>query len=459
MTSHHYPLVHVWFGDPSERELQPHDMYLAVYAAGGGKRNMANFVRQPTIPGSDASTTRFRTSDVHVYLSGFLQEVNRNNSQLFICRWASGRGEWVPKRIKAWSGANQLKLIPEWFKARFWDNKQEKKHPWFMFALLHEHQGQTMLFTSDSFPVHQYYPTGPKKTDPNDTACRVAFHKVLKQAPPTSLRPENLLRNNAPSTPTSIPNTSTTVAESSGSSTPLAGTQKVKQENGVHRTLPPAFPGVMLNACTGGAGDTDPASPLARTASGAVSSATVMSPNTAAIASMSGLMGMMAMNGSTRSPSPGSSSAASSAASSPHADEHDGGGGEDTASDDDEHLRQSIGIKAPVPKRRVSAKKGTGSRRRSTGSASVPPRAGNGTGASSSGAVPVRRKSADGRRMGRPAADDASCRKSDTRVKRSKIATTSLSDPTKGTAKPAGVLDPTQIDAAQALLSLGVPMR
>lgn len=191
--------MHVWFGDPAERELSPSDMYLAVYAAGGGKRNMANFVRQPApgIPGTDGSASRFRTSDVHVYLSNLRDGVTRNNSQLFICRWASGRGEWVPKRIKTWTGANQLKLIPEWFKARFWDNKQEKKHPWFMFALLHEYQGAPLLFTSDSFPVHQYYPTGPKKTDPNDTACRLAFHKVLKQAPPTSLRPENLLRNAA----------------------------------------------------------------------------------------------------------------------------------------------------------------------------------------------------------------------------------------------------------------------
>lgn len=191
------PLVHVWFGDPSERELQPQDMYLAVYAAGGGKRNMANFVRQPVPPGTDPMTARFRTSDVHVFLSGFGEDINPSNSQLFICRWASGRSEWVPKRIQTWTGATQLKLVPEWFKARFWDNKQEKKHPWFMFALLIEHHGITQLFTSDSFPVHQYYPTGVKKTDPNDAACRIAFQKVCKQAPPTSLRPEHLLRNAA----------------------------------------------------------------------------------------------------------------------------------------------------------------------------------------------------------------------------------------------------------------------
>eukprot|EP00038_Savillea_parva_P006181 m.162184 g.162184 ORF g.162184 m.162184 type:complete len:325 (-) comp12155_c0_seq1:374-1348(-) len=181
------PLVQVWFGDPSERELQPSDMYLAVYAAGGGKRNMANFVRQ--VPSSD-----FRTSDVHVFLSSDGAEINVQNSRFFICRWASARGEWVPKEIPSWDGEPQMKLVPEWFKARFWDNKQEKKHPWFMFALLTETDGVTQLFTSNSFPVHQYYPTGVKKTDPNDAACRDAFHKVLKTAPPTSLRPEHLVK-------------------------------------------------------------------------------------------------------------------------------------------------------------------------------------------------------------------------------------------------------------------------
>lgn len=180
-------LVHVWFGDPAERELNPADMYLAVYAAGGGKRNMANFVRQ--VPSSD-----FRTSDVHVFLSSDGAEINPDHSRLFICRWASARGEWVPKEIPSWTGEGQMKLVPEWFKARFWDNKQEKKHPWFMFALLTECDGLPQLFTSNSFPVHQYYPTGVKKTDPNDPACRASFHKVLKTAPPTSLRPEHLLK-------------------------------------------------------------------------------------------------------------------------------------------------------------------------------------------------------------------------------------------------------------------------
>lgn len=182
------PLVHVWFGDPLERELQPSDMYLAVYAAGGGKRNMANFVKQ--VPSSD-----FRTSDVHVFLSSDSAEISMTNSRFFICRWASARGEWVPKEIPSWGGEPQMKLVPEWFKARFWDNKQEKKHPWFMFALLTEFDGMMQLFTSESFPVHQYYPTGVKKTDPNDAACYEAFRKVLKSAPPTSLRPEHLVKH------------------------------------------------------------------------------------------------------------------------------------------------------------------------------------------------------------------------------------------------------------------------
>jgi hypothetical protein len=32
--------IDLWFGDDSERELGQEEMYLAVYAAGGGKRNM-----------------------------------------------------------------------------------------------------------------------------------------------------------------------------------------------------------------------------------------------------------------------------------------------------------------------------------------------------------------------------------------------------------------------------------
>lgn len=175
--------VHIWFGDNFERELDVDDMFLAVYAAGGGKRNMANFTRQQ---GGDG--TSFRTADVFLNLLG--PDGGPAPGRLHICRYASSRQEWVAKPLEAWQGHPQVKLIPEWFKARFWDNKQEKKHPWFMFALLGDSVGggAPRIFTSLAFPVHQYYPTGSKKTDPNDVACRLALHSVLKQAPPTTLR-------------------------------------------------------------------------------------------------------------------------------------------------------------------------------------------------------------------------------------------------------------------------------
>jgi len=193
-----YPMVQVWFGDSKERELQPQEMFLAVYAAGGGKRNMANFVKQ-----TGELKAPFRTSDVHVYLSPDSDELSKPTTKFFVCRYASSRCEWVPKPIANWTaGQSQLKLIPEWFKAKFWDNKQEKKHPWFMFGILCEgFDGTHQFFTSNAFPVHQYYPTGVKKTDPNDPVCRVAFHKVLKQAPSTTLRPEVLLRKTGVSPP------------------------------------------------------------------------------------------------------------------------------------------------------------------------------------------------------------------------------------------------------------------
>lgn len=187
------PMVQVWFGDANERELREDEKYLAVYAAGGGKRNMANFVRTAGGPAEEAG---FRTSDVHLYLSPDAGELFDQGAKLFVCRYASSRGEWVPKPITAWQpGQQQLKLIPEWFKARFWDNKQEKKHPWFMFGFLCEApDGSPRFFTSTAFPVHQYYPTGLKKTDPNEATCRAAFHRVLKQAPSSTLRPATLLR-------------------------------------------------------------------------------------------------------------------------------------------------------------------------------------------------------------------------------------------------------------------------
>jgi hypothetical protein len=181
------PVIQVWFGDDGENELLPQQMYLAVYAAGGGKRNMANFVQDSARYGENHDG-RFRPADIYVNVS----DLDRSRrSKLCICRFASNRGEWVLKPVPQWNGQSKLKLVPEWFKARFWDNKQEKKHPWFMFTLVvEEPDKQLMKFCSNPFPVHQYYPTGVKKTDPNDANCRIMFHRVLKQAPSTSLRRE-----------------------------------------------------------------------------------------------------------------------------------------------------------------------------------------------------------------------------------------------------------------------------
>lgn len=181
------PVIQVWFGDDGENELLPQQMYLAVYAAGGGKRNMANFVQDSARYG-EHHDGRFRPADIYVNVS----DLDRSRrSKLCICRFSSNRGEWVLKPVPQWNGQSKLKLVPEWFKARFWDNKQEKKHPWFMFTLVVEGPDkQLMKFCSNPFPVHQYYPTGVKKTDPNDANCRIMFHRVLKQAPSTSLRRE-----------------------------------------------------------------------------------------------------------------------------------------------------------------------------------------------------------------------------------------------------------------------------
>jgi hypothetical protein len=75
------------------------------------------------------------------------------------CRYATYRSTWAAKPLAC--PDLQVKLIPEWFKARFWDNRQEKKHPWFMFALLvKDAAGNTIVHSTDPFPIHQYYPTG-----------------------------------------------------------------------------------------------------------------------------------------------------------------------------------------------------------------------------------------------------------------------------------------------------------
>ena len=63
------PVVNVWFGDNFERTLAVCDMFLAVYAAGGGKRNMANFAK---LPGS-GELTPFRAADVYLFFAAVEQ--------------------------------------------------------------------------------------------------------------------------------------------------------------------------------------------------------------------------------------------------------------------------------------------------------------------------------------------------------------------------------------------------
>ena len=70
----------VWFGDESETQLAPPDMYLAVYAAGGGKRNMANFIQK---------RKEFHSGDVNVNIAttgAGTHAAAAVKSQLFICR-------------------------------------------------------------------------------------------------------------------------------------------------------------------------------------------------------------------------------------------------------------------------------------------------------------------------------------------------------------------------------------
>lgn len=50
-----------------------------------------------------------------------------------------------------------------------------------MFALFISNRAVPEVLASVAFPVHQYYPTGSKKTDPNDIACRQALTIVLNE--------------------------------------------------------------------------------------------------------------------------------------------------------------------------------------------------------------------------------------------------------------------------------------
>lgn len=152
---------HVWFAHSGGakdvqrsdqlQNLQPSHMFCAVYAAGGGKKRMANFVQQD---GKYAPATIFlRIRD----------EIITSASRLEIIR-KTAADEWECKRIPDWSpdgdGKDKLKLEPHWFKTRFWNNKQEKKNPWFAFRIISPH---TQHVTAP-FPVFQYY---PNVTDPN----------------------------------------------------------------------------------------------------------------------------------------------------------------------------------------------------------------------------------------------------------------------------------------------------
>ena len=68
---------------------------------------------------------------------------------------------------------------------RFWDNRQEKKHPWFMFILHCESaDGHIQYFPSNAFPVHQYYPTGPVRRVPLYSHCIVLRLHAAPHATP-----------------------------------------------------------------------------------------------------------------------------------------------------------------------------------------------------------------------------------------------------------------------------------
>lgn len=140
-------MFHLWFGDESgEQRFAVEDLYFGIYAAGGGKRNMANFAR-------NASTGQYSAVNLCLHLPDVVCH------SLEIWRHASS-GEWIKKRLDDWDESKALRLKPEWFKTRFWDNKQEKNHPWFAFCLV-SHEAQLL---SSPFPVFQYY---PQVTHPN----------------------------------------------------------------------------------------------------------------------------------------------------------------------------------------------------------------------------------------------------------------------------------------------------
>ena len=69
--------ANIWIGEARrDRSLAPTDMFLAVYAAGGGKRNMANFTREPL--------GVFFPGDVHVHVASAATNPLLINAQLFM---------------------------------------------------------------------------------------------------------------------------------------------------------------------------------------------------------------------------------------------------------------------------------------------------------------------------------------------------------------------------------------
>lgn len=72
----------MWFGDGFGRELAVADMFLAVYAAGGGKRNMANFAK---VSGGE-DTAPFRTTDVFLFFDRPDIVGKAEHGRLHICR-------------------------------------------------------------------------------------------------------------------------------------------------------------------------------------------------------------------------------------------------------------------------------------------------------------------------------------------------------------------------------------
>lgn len=72
--------LNVWFGDGvGDAEYGVANTFMAVYAAGGGKRNMVNFARPP-------GHAAFQPADIFVHVSEPTPSPLPCQTQLFICR-------------------------------------------------------------------------------------------------------------------------------------------------------------------------------------------------------------------------------------------------------------------------------------------------------------------------------------------------------------------------------------